>query len=63
MSCCCVAQRTAQTLKDGCLQQEGPSTLWLLVKNFFNQVIYDVAVIAGKDTVGLFISDAAYFRR
>src|SRR3712207_1520063 len=48
MSCCCIAQRTAQTLKDGRLQQEGPSTLWLLVKNFFDQVIYEVAIIAGK---------------
>src|SRR3712207_796665 len=43
-----VAQRTAQTLKDGCSQQEALSTLWLAAENFFNQVIYDVAVIAGE---------------
>ena len=43
-----LAQRTIQALEDGCLEQEGAHMLGLALQNLFNQVIHDIAVIAGE---------------
>ena len=43
-----IAQRAAQPVQDGGLQQEGPDTVGLTLQDLLDQVVDDVAVIAGE---------------
>jgi hypothetical protein len=44
----CIAQRTAEPIEDGRLQQEAPYTFGLPLQDLFHQIVHDVTVIAGK---------------
>ena len=55
-----ITQGAAQAVKDGCAQQKGLNVFRLLVENFFDQIVYDVTVVAGEspDELGNVIAPA-----
>ncbi len=43
-----ITQRAAQPIKDGCLEQEAAHPFGLTLEHLFDQIIHDVAVVAGE---------------